>query len=174
MSSKEEKRPWMVALVPLAGEVRIGGTLQPCWREAILIGNDATKEEREHFYQIVIERVEWLPRAARSSILKALGSSLSKKNLEDDTLRLRRLDYQVRTKKRTLKEIAASEGMKVKTLAKQLYRFRERERLSKGEIARRKKNLIAGLKEAKARLKEWDSRLKELEARLKRAKPRLK
>jgi hypothetical protein len=103
-----------------------------------------------------------------------LGSSLSKKNLEDDTLRLRRLDYQVRTKKRSLKEIAASEGMKVKTLAKQLYRFRERERLSKGEIARRKKNLIAGLKEAKARLKEWNARLKELETRLKKAKPRLK
>ena len=71
-------------------------------------------------------------------------------------------------------QLDLSTGMKVKTLAKQLYRFRERERLSKGEIARRKKNLIAGLKEAKARLKEWEARLKEWDARLKRANPRLK
>jgi hypothetical protein len=148
MSSKEEKRPWMVALVPLVGKVRVGETLQPCWREAIVVGNDATAKEREHFFQILIEQIEWLPPEARSSILQALNSSLSEKNLEDEMRRLGRFDYEVKTQKRTLKEIAASEGMKVATLKKQLSRFRDRERLGKAEIARLKKE-IARLKRKK-------------------------
>ena len=138
----------MVALVPLFGKVRVGGTLQPCWREAVLLGNDATAKEREHFYQILIEQIDWLPPEARSSILQTLGSSLSKRNLEDETRRVGRWDYEVKTHKRTLKEIAASEGMKVATLKKQLSRFRERERFGKAEIARLEKE-IARLKRKK-------------------------
>jgi hypothetical protein len=144
-SSKPEEQPWMVALVPLFGEVRVGGTLQPRWEEAILIGDDATDEEREHFYQILIE-MKWLPPEARNAFLQALDSSLSERNLEDETRRMGRLDYQIKMRKRTLKEIAASEGITVTALKKQRQRFRERQRLAEKEIARVKKE-IARLKE---------------------------
>jgi hypothetical protein len=134
MSSKPKEQPWMVALVPLFGEVRVGGTLQPLWEEAILIGDDATDEEREHLYQILIE-IKWLPPEARNAFLQALDSSLSERNLEDETRRMGRLDYQIKMRKRTLKEIAASEGITVAALKKQLQRFRKRERLGEKEIA---------------------------------------
>jgi hypothetical protein len=146
MSSKQKERPWMLALVPLFGDVRVGGTLQPHWEEASLIGNDAAAGEREHFYQILIEQIEWLPPEARGAILQVLGSSLSKRNLEDETRRIGRLEYQIKVRKRPLKEIAAGEGITVPALKKQLQRFRKRERLVKEEIAR--------LKEAEAEKRE--------------------
>ena len=127
----------MVALVPLCGEVRVGGTLRPRWREAILIGNDVTAEEREHFYQILIEQIEWLPPEARGAILQALGSSLSKRNLEDETRRMERLEYQVKELKRTYKQIAAGEGITVAALKKQLQRFRGGQRDAVEEIRKR-------------------------------------
>ena len=92
----------MVALVPLFGKVHVGGTLRPRWRGAILIGDDATDKERELFYQILIE-IRWLPPEARGAILQALDSSFSKRNLEDETRRVGRWDYEVKTHKRTLK-----------------------------------------------------------------------
>ena len=74
----------MVALVPLFGDVRVGGTLQPHWEEAVLIGDDATAGDRERFHQILIAK-EWLPPKARSAILQALESSLRKRKLDDAT-----------------------------------------------------------------------------------------
>ena len=151
MNSKGKKRPrpwkrsWMVALVPLFGKVHVGGTLRPRWQGAILIGDDATDKERELFYQILIE-IRWLPPEARNAFLQALDSSLSERNLEDETRRMGRLDYQIKMRKRTLKEIAASEGITVAALKKQRQRFRERQRLAEKEIARVKKE-IARLKE---------------------------
>jgi hypothetical protein len=141
MSRKEKEQPWMVALVPLCGEVRVGGTLQPRWEEAILIADDATAEEREHFYQILIEQIKWLPPEARGPILQALGSSPSERNPEDETRRMGRMQYQIKVRKRPLKEIAASEGITVAALKKQLQRFRKRERLGKEEIARVKEEI---------------------------------
>jgi hypothetical protein len=148
MNSKEKKRPrkrsWMVALVPLFGKVHVGGTLRPRWQGAILIGDDATDKERELFYQILIE-IRWLPPEARAAILQALDSSLSKRNLEDETRRMGHLEYQIKVLKRPLKEIAADEGITIPTLKQQLQRFRKRERLDEGKIARIKKEIAKEL-----------------------------
>jgi hypothetical protein len=149
MSSKPKEQPWMVALVPLFGEVRVSGTLEPRWEDAILIGDDTTAEDREHFYQVLIEQIEWLPPEARAAILQALGSSHSKRRLKDETRRMGRLEYLVKMQKRTLKEIAAGEGITVAALKKQLQRFRKRERLGEQERAK----TIARLNKEIARLK---------------------
>src|SRR5262249_56103293 len=85
MSSKEKERPWIVALVPLVGDVRLGRTVRLRWREAILIGKDATAAERRRFYNALRE-IKWLPPRAHSAILQALGSSsLRKQKFDDDT-----------------------------------------------------------------------------------------
>ncbi len=52
-----------------------------------------------------------------------------------------RMQYQIKVRKRPLKEIAASEGITVAALKKQFQRFRKRERLGKEEIARVKEEI---------------------------------
>ena len=155
---KKDKRPWMVALVPLFS---VGGMSQPRWEEAILI-DDATAEERERFHQILIE-IKWLPPKARSAILQALGSSPRKRNLRDEMPRIGRLEYQIRVHKRPLKKIADAEGITVAALKKRLQRFRKRERPGKEEIARREEEIARRMKEVARRVEEI-ARLKEAEA----------
>jgi hypothetical protein len=150
MSTRQKERPshWMVALVPIFGDVRVGGTLRPRWREAILIGNDATADERRSFYEALLE-MKWLPPKARSAIAQEQGSSLRKQKFDDEKRRMMRLEYQVKTGMRTHREIAAGEGIKVAALKQEFQRFRKRERLGMKEIARLKKK-IARLQEAGA------------------------
>jgi hypothetical protein len=117
------------------------------------------------FYQILIE-IRWLPPEARGAILQALGSSLSKRNLEDETRRMGRFEYQIKELKRPLKEIAAAEGITIATLKQQLQRFRKRERLGKEVIARLEKK-IPRLQKEIARLRaEEIARLKAEERRI--------
>jgi len=122
-------------LVPLVGDVRLGRTVRLRWREAILIGKDATAAERRRFYNALRE-IKWLPPRAHSAILQALGSSsLRKQKFDDETRRMMRLQHRI-DQGATRKQIAAGEGIKVSALNKQLQRFRDQQRLGKGDIAR--------------------------------------
>jgi hypothetical protein len=128
MSSKQKKPPphWMVALVPLFGEVRLDGTLEPRWQEAILIGDFATKDEQKQLYGLLY-KLKWFPPRARDAILQALGSTRSKQKSDDGTRRLMWLQDRI-NKGATYKQVAAAEGIPVGTLKKQLQRFRNDQR----------------------------------------------
>jgi hypothetical protein len=152
MSTGQKERPphWMVALVPLFGDVRVGGKLRPRWREASLIVEDATADERKRLYEALLE-MKWLPPKARNAFLQALGFTRRKQKSDDETRQMMRLQHRI--KLAPYKEIAASEGITVAALKKQLQRFRKRERRSKQEIARLKKQ-IARLKQESGKNRE--------------------
>jgi hypothetical protein len=127
----EAERPshWMVAIVPFFGDVRIGKTLQPCWEEASIIGNDADAEGQKQFYELIRE-LKWFPPRARDVILQALGSTRSKQKFDDGTRRLMRLQHRI-DQGATYKQIAADEGITVVALRQQLKRFKREQRSSR-------------------------------------------
>jgi hypothetical protein len=94
--SGEQKPPpfWVVALVPLSGHVRIGGTLEPCWEEAILIGDEAAKDEQKQLYKLLY-KLKWFPPKARAAVLQASGSTRREQKSDDEARRLMRLQHRI-------------------------------------------------------------------------------
>jgi hypothetical protein len=140
MSIKQKKPPpyWMAALVPLTsdGSDRV---LRARWRKAILIGDDATKDEQNNFYQMLI-KIKWFPPKAKTAILQVGGSYLRKQKSDDEARRLMRLQNRIK-RGATYKQVAAGEGITVTALRQQLKRFRRSERSAREEGARRKRAL---------------------------------
>jgi hypothetical protein len=136
MSSKQKPPPhWMVALAPLSG----GSVLRARWRNAILIGDDATEDEQKQLYELLY-KLKWFPPKARDAILQASGSTRRKQKSDDETRRLMRLQHRI-NKGAAYKQIAAAEGITVGTLTQQLKRFKRRARLEGAQIARIEKEI---------------------------------
>jgi hypothetical protein len=143
MSGEQKERPahWMVALVPLFGDVastsdlphgrghRIirgaGKPLRVRWDEAIPIDEDTAADERKRFYE-ALQQIRWLAPEIRRAIPKALRSSRSKQKFDDKAWRMMRLQSRI-DQGATYKELAAKEGITVGTLKQQLKRFRREE-----------------------------------------------
>jgi len=134
---------WAVALIPIFLDDLSDGTVKgyTSWQQTIVIGKDSADEDvRNRFYKALSE-ITWLPPSIRTSALKQLGSSLSKKqraSKRGETLALRHLINEAKARMRkqgkrkkgrrihddAVAEVAEQQGMSESALRKQLQRYK--------------------------------------------------